>query len=72
MEYRIIPSYRSDTLSSNLVSPHPKIVMKNGKLDLTAHGQGPNGPVWRTVTLHDLMNEDGVVFSSGEDYPILT
>ncbi|KAJ6000758.1 hypothetical protein N7481_001167 [Penicillium waksmanii] len=65
MDYRVTPSYRSDTLSSNLVSPHPKVAMRNGKLDLTAHGQGPDGPIWRTVTLHDLMNEDGVVFSSG-------
>lgn len=44
--------------------------MMNGKLVLMAYGQGVNGPVWRSVTLHDLMNEDGVVFSSGKCFPI--
>ncbi|KAJ5174241.1 uncharacterized protein N7482_000118 [Penicillium canariense] len=43
-----------------LVSPHPRVVMMNRKLDLIAYGHGPKGPIWRTVTLHDLMNEDGV------------
>ncbi|KAJ5462861.1 hypothetical protein N7475_007805, partial [Penicillium sp. IBT 31633x] len=65
MIYLTTPNYRPNTLSSNLVSPHPKVAMRNGKIELTAHGQGRNGPVWRTVTLHDLMNEDNVVFSSG-------
>lgn len=71
MIYLTTPNYRPNTLSSNLVSPHPKAAMRNGKIELTAHGHGRNGPVWRTVTLHDLMNEDGVVFSSGEYCPSL-
>lgn len=70
MAYRTLPTYASNTLSSNLLLPNPRVWMMNGKLVLMAYGQGVNGPVWRSVTLHDLMNEDGVVFSSGKCFPI--
>ncbi|EPS31348.1 hypothetical protein PDE_06303 [Penicillium oxalicum 114-2] len=56
------PNYNSATLSSNLVEPHPRVTMMNGQLELTAHGHGHKGSIWRTVTLRQLMNEDGVVF----------
>ncbi|KAJ5648505.1 hypothetical protein N7490_004877 [Penicillium lividum] len=56
------PNYNSATLSSNLVEPHPRVTMMNGQLELTAHGHGHKGSTWRTVTLRQLMNEDGVDF----------
>lgn len=40
--------------------------MNNGKLELIAYVKGPKGPTFQTVTLDDLMNEDGKVFQSGK------
>ncbi|OQE13206.1 hypothetical protein PENFLA_c052G00584 [Penicillium flavigenum] len=66
--YYTRPRSSPDTLSSNLLSPNPKVVLKDRGLELTAHGHGSKGPKYETTTLYDLKNENGVVFQSASGW----